>query len=189
MVAPFLDVAPGMRVVDACAGAGGKTLHLAALMRNKGTIIALDIHKWRLDELRRRATRNSADNIKTQVIDDPKVIKRLHDTADRVLLDVPCSGLGVVRRNPDTKWKLKAEELNRLRETQADLLRRYSRITKVGGKLVYATCSVLPSENENQVRSFLKENEEAWELEKELSLRPDRDGFDGFFAARLKRLK
>jgi len=189
MVAPFLEVTSGMRVVDACAGAGGKTLHLAALMRNKGTIIALDIHKWRLDELRRRATRNAADNIKVQVIDDPKVIKRLHDTADRVLLDVPCSGLGVIRRNPDTKWKLKSEELNRLRETQADLLRRYSRITKVGGKLVYATCSILPSENEGQIRSFLSENSEGWRLESELSLRPDREGFDGFYAARLQRMK
>jgi 16S rRNA (cytosine967-C5)-methyltransferase len=189
MVAPFLEVTSGMRVVDACAGAGGKTLHLAALMRNKGTIIALDIHKWRLDELRRRATRNAADNIKVQVIDDPKVIKRLHDTADRVLLDVPCSGLGVLRRNPDTKWKLKSEELNRLRETQADLLRRYSRITKVGGKLVYATCSILPSENEGQVRSFLSENLDTWKLESELSLRPDREGFDGFYAARIQRIR
>jgi 16S rRNA (cytosine967-C5)-methyltransferase len=188
-VAPFLEVAAGMRVVDACAGAGGKTLHLAALMRNKGTIIALDIHKWRLDELRRRATRNGADNIKKQVIDDPKVIKRLQDSADRVLLDVPCSGLGVLRRNPDTKWKLKREELDRLRETQADLLRRYSRITKVGGKLVYATCSILPSENEQQVRSFLSENTDSWKLEAELSLRPDREGFDGFYAARLQRVK
>jgi len=189
MVAPFLEVAPGMRVIDACAGAGGKTLHLAALMRNKGTIIALDIHKWRLDELRRRASRNGADNIKTQVIDDPKIIKRLQDTADRVLLDVPCSGLGVIRRNPDTKWKLKSGELDRLRETQADLIRRYSRMTKVGGKLVYATCSILPSENVDQVRSFLSENANAWELESELSLRPDHEGFDGFYAARLRRLK
>jgi 16S rRNA (cytosine967-C5)-methyltransferase len=188
-VAPFLEVAPGMRVVDACAGAGGKTLHLAALMRNKGTIIALDIHKWRLDELRRRATRNAADNIKVQLIDDPKVIKRLHDTADRVLLDVPCSGLGVIRRNPDTKWKLKPAELDRLHATQADLLHRYSRITKPGGKLVYATCSILPSENDRQVRSFLEENAETWILEAELTLRPDREGFDGFYAARLQRVK
>jgi 16S rRNA (cytosine967-C5)-methyltransferase len=188
-VAPFLEASAGMRVIDACAGAGGKTLHLAALMRNKGTIIALDIHQRRLDELRRRATRNGADNIKVQVIDDPKVIKRLNDTADRVLLDVPCSGLGVLRRHPDTKWKLKREELDRLRETQADLLRRYSKITKVGGKLVYATCSILPSENERQVQSFLSENAATWELEKELSLRPDREGFDGFYAARLRRVK
>jgi 16S rRNA (cytosine967-C5)-methyltransferase len=188
-VAPFLEVTSGMRVVDACAGAGGKTLHLAALMRNKGTIIALDIHKWRLEELRRRATRDGADNIKTQLIDDPKVIKRLHATADRVLLDVPCSSLGVLRRNPDTKWKLKRAELDRLRDTQADLLRRYSRITKVGGKLVYATCSILPSENERQVRLFLTKNADAWELEAELSLRPDREGFDGFYAARLRRTK
>jgi 16S rRNA (cytosine967-C5)-methyltransferase len=84
---------------------------------------------------------------------------------------------------------MKREELNRLRETQADLLRRYSRITKPGGKLVYATCSILPSENNDQVQSFLKENPDSWILEAELTLRPDREGFDGFYAARLRRVK
>ena len=132
-VAPFLEAAPGMRVIDACAGAGGKTLHLAALMRNKGTLIALDIHQWKLDELRRRATRAGADNIQTRLIEGPTA-SRLAGTADRVLLDVPCSGLGVLRRNPDTKWKLKPEELDRLRAEQADLLDRYSKMTKPGGK-------------------------------------------------------
>ncbi len=186
-IAPFLEAAPGMRVVDACAGAGGKTLHLAALMKNKGTLIALDVHQWKLDELRRRATRAGADNIQARLI-EADTIKRLVGTADRVLLDVPCSGTGVLRRNPDTKWKLKPEEFDRLRAGQADLLARYSKMTKPGGKLVYATCSIFPSENEQQVAAFLKANADHWKLEAELHLRPDREGFDGFYAARLARL-
>jgi 16S rRNA (cytosine967-C5)-methyltransferase len=188
-IAPLLEPAPGMRVIDACAGAGGKALHLAALMRNKGKIVALDVHQWKLDELRRRARRNGADTIETRLIEDTNAIKRLAGTADRVLLDVPCSGLGVLRRNPDTKWKLSAEELDRLHATQADILERYSRMAKPGGKLVYATCSILPSENERQVQAFLARQGAAWKLEAELSLRPDRDAGDGFYAARLTRLE
>jgi 16S rRNA (cytosine967-C5)-methyltransferase len=188
-VAPLLEAAPGMRVIDACAGAGGKTLHLAALMKNKGRITALDVHKWKLEELRRRATRATADTIVTRLIDGEQTIKRMHGEADRVLLDVPCSGLGVIRRNPDTKWKLTPEELTRLRALQADILRRYSKMVKPGGKLVYATCSILPSENEKQVQSFLAEAGTQWQLDTELSLRPDRDDTDGFYAARLVRVE
>jgi 16S rRNA (cytosine967-C5)-methyltransferase len=183
-VAPLLHVSPGQRVIDACAGAGGKALHLACLMKNKGKIIALDVHQWKLDELRKRARRNQVDIIESRVIDDAKVIKRLQGTADRLLLDVPCSGLGVIRRNPDTKWKLSLEELNRLRALQAQLLSDYSRMVKPGGKLLYATCSVLPSENEEQVRAFLKAHPQ-WELEEELHARPDKRNEDGFYAARL----
>lgn len=184
-IAPMLEAAPGMRVIDACAGAGGKTLHLAALMKNKGRIIALDVHKWKLDELRRRATRAGADTIVTKLIEGSKTIERHKADADRVLLDVPCSGLGVLRRNPDTKWKLKPDELDRLRATQADILRRYSKMLKPGGKLVYATCSILPSENEKQVQAFLAEAGAAWQLDTELTLRPGQGNTDGFYAARL----
>jgi 16S rRNA (cytosine967-C5)-methyltransferase len=187
-VAPLLQVAPGQRVIDACAGAGGKTLHLAALMMNKGTIIAMDLHDRRLEELRRRATRAAADNIQIRKIEGPDTIKRLSGKGDRVLLDVPCSALGVLRRNPDTKWKLTRDELDRLRLLQADLLQRYSRMTKPGGKMVYATCSILPSENERQVASFIKANGTEWTLEEEIRFRPDQGGFDGFYAARLLRV-
>lgn len=187
-IAPFLQVESGMRVVDACAGAGGKTLHLAAMMKNKGKIIALDVHEWKLTELRKRASRNGADNIETRLIEDTKTIKRLAASADRVLLDVPCSGLGVLRRNPDSKWKLSIAEIERLQVLQAEILRSHSRIVKPGGKLVYATCSILPGENERQIASFLAEHGENWVLEEELQLRPGRDGGDGFYAARLLRL-
>ncbi len=187
MVAPFLQVEPGMRVIDACAGAGGKTLHLACLMKNKGLIQAMDLLPWKLDELRKRFRRNEITCIQPELITSPTTIVRFNKKADRVLLDVPCSGLGVLRRNPDTKWKLSPGELDRLRGIQADILKNYSTMTKPGGKLVYATCSVLPSENQDQVKRFLDEHQDEWTLEEEKSWTPNVNGFDGFYAARLAR--
>lgn len=187
-VAPFLEIGPGMKVIDACAGAGGKALHMGCLMKNKGRIIALDVHQRKLDELRRRAARNGVDNIETRLIEDAKSLKKYNGTADRLLLDVPCSGLGVLRRNPDAKWKLSLSEIERLQQLQKTILADYSRMVKPGGKLVYATCSVLPGENEQQVRAFLAEHGDEWKLEEEMTLWPHRDGFDGFYAARLLRL-
>lgn len=187
LVAPFLQVEPGHRVIDACAGAGGKSLHIAALMRNKGKLISMDIHEWKLKELRVRATRNGVDIIETKVIDSSKAIKRLEKTADRVLLDVPCSGLGVLRRNPDSKWKLTPENFAATLKTQSEILQNYSTMTKVGGRLVYATCSFFPSENEQQVEAFLQEQGSNWQLEESLRVDPDQGRGDGFFAARLLR--
>lgn len=186
LVAPFLDPKPGMRVVDACAGGGGKTLHLAALLEGRGAVIALDTLAWKLDELRQRARRAGISNIETRVIENSKVIKRLYGTADRLLLDVPCSGLGVLRRNPDSKWKLSPEFIENLRATQAEILRTYSRILKSGGQLVYATCSILPSENELQVQAFLASEAGAgFTLLSERKILPQDDGFDGFYMALL----
>ena len=105
-IAPFLRVSPGMRVIDACAGAGGKTLHLAAIMKNKGRIIAMDVEAFKLEELQKRAKRAGVNNLEIRRIESSKTIKRLENSADRLLLDVPCSGLGVLKRNPDAKWKL-----------------------------------------------------------------------------------
>jgi len=186
-VVPLLDIQPGQRVIDACAGAGGKSLHMASLMKNKGKIISLDIHEWKLQELKVRARRDGVDVIETRVIDSSKVIKRLYDSADRVLLDVPCSGMGVLRRNPDSKWKLSNEEIARLTDLQYEILTTYSPMTKKGGKLVYATCSLLPSENEKQIERFMKEHGERWQLLEQIHLRPDKEGFDGFYAALLQR--
>lgn len=188
-IAPFLDVEPGMRVIDGCAGAGGKALHLACLMKNKGRILALDVHERKLAELRKRSRRHGCDIIEPRLVEDTKAIKRLHESADRVLLDVPCSGLGVLRRNPDAKWRLSPGEIERLRVLQADILKNYARMTKPGGRLVYATCSILPSENERQIEAFLAANQESWRLLDELRLTPDEDGTDGFYAAKLERLK
>lgn len=186
-VAPFLQVAPGMRVVDACAGAGGKTLHLAALMRNRGRIIALDVYAWKLAELKRRVRRAGASIVEPRLVCNSKVIKRLRESADRLLLDVPCSGLGVLRRSPDLKWKRGPEFIEEVRQLQRELLMRYCRMLRPGGLMVYATCSILPSENEAQVRWFVQHSPVPFALEAEQTLRPDLFGFDGFYMARLRR--
>ncbi|MEY3241104.1 MAG: hypothetical protein RIR11_2542 [Bacteroidota bacterium] len=185
-VAALLAPKPGMRVVDACAGGGGKALQLAALMQNKGQLIALDTLSWKLDELKIRARRAGATNIETRVIENRKVIKRLYGKADALLLDVPCSGLGVLRRNPDSKWKLTLEQIETLRNTQQEILQSYSPIVKSGGSMVYATCSILPSENRNQVDTFLaSEAGKDWKLVEDRSILPQDEGFDGFYLSLL----
>jgi 16S rRNA (cytosine967-C5)-methyltransferase len=188
LVAPFLDVKPGQRVVDTCAGAGGKTLHLAALMENKGQLIALDIYGNKLKELKRRAKRDGAHNVETRAIDSTKVIKKLYDTADRVLIDAPCTGLGVLKRNPDAKWKLQPDFLDKIMVTQQQILQDYSRIVKPGGKLVYATCSILPQENIQQVKKFLGSDAgKDFNLIKDNNIYASKTGFDGFYMALLEK--
>lgn len=184
-VAPLLDPQPGDRVIDACAGAGGKSLHMAALMRNKGKILALDVHERRLGELRKRAARDGVDIIETRLIDSSKMIKRLEESADRLLLDVPCSGTGILRRNPDAKWKLSHAAIEEMRRLQAQILDSYTRMLKTGGRLVYATCSCLPSENERQVSAFLEREDGKFTLLEEIKFPPGKNGFDGFYAASL----
>ena len=184
-IGEFLGVEPGMRVVDACAGAGGKTLHLAALMENKGQIIALDIFEWKLAELKRRAKRAGAHNIETRMISDNKVIKRLHEKADRLLIDAPCSGLGVLKRNPDSKWKIDQDFIDRIKGEQQQILQDYSKILKKGGKMIYATCSILPSENNGQVETFLEKNPD-FKLVKDEKIMPS-EGYDGFYMALIER--
>lgn len=187
-VAEFLEVEPGMRVVDTCAGAGGKTLHLAALMENKGQLVATDIYGNKLKELKRRARRAGAHNIDPREIESSKIIKKLYGSADRVLIDAPCSGLGVLSRNPDAKWKLQPEFMENIRKTQEEILKQYSRIVKDGGKMVYATCSVLPSENQEQVQKFLKSEEgKSFSLKKEEKILSSETGFDGFYMALLEK--
>lgn len=188
LVVPLLDVQPGMRVVDACAGAGGKTLHMAARMENKGQIIALDLYQSKQRQLKIRAKRNAAFNIEYRLIDSNKVIKKLHDKADRVLIDAPCSGLGVLKRNPDSKWKLQKAFLEEIKKTQAEVLSNYSKMVKVGGQLVYATCSILPSENQIQVQKFLKSDfGQNFELISDQKVLASQTGFDGFYMALMKR--
>lgn len=189
MVSEYLNVAPGMRVIDACAGAGGKTLHLAALMKNKGRIIAMDVKGNKLAELKKRATRAEVNIIEIREIDSSKVVKRLKDSADRLLLDVPCSGLGVLRRNPDSKWKLTPEEIERVKKIQREVLSGFSDMVKPGGKMVYATCSILPSEGEDQVKWFLKEVGERWKFIGEKRYLPEVHHADGFYMALLERVK
>jgi 16S rRNA (cytosine967-C5)-methyltransferase len=188
IIAYFLRVEPGLRVIDACAGAGGKTLHLAALMKNKGRIVAMDIEQWKLDELLKRARRAGVTNLEPRLIDSSKVIKRLENTADRLLLDVPCSGMGVLKRNPDAKWKLSAQFIEEVKATQEKIINDYCKMIKPGGFMVYSTCSMLPSENENQVGKFLSTHEGKYALVEEKHVWPSQ-GFDGFYMALIKRIE
>jgi 16S rRNA (cytosine967-C5)-methyltransferase len=189
LVAPFLDIQPGMRVVDACAGAGGKTLHMASIMQNKGQIIAMDLYESKMKQLKLRAKRNGAFNIEYRIIDSTKVIKKLHDKADRLLIDAPCSGLGVLKRNPDSKWKLEPEFIENIKKTQQEILQNYSKMLKSGGKMVYATCSVLPSENIEQINTFLASEEgKKFKFVKDKAIFAHQTGFDGFYMALLEKL-
>jgi 16S rRNA (cytosine967-C5)-methyltransferase len=186
LVAAALQVESGMRVIDACAGAGGKSLHLAALMGNKGKVISMDVEEWKLQQAKLRARRNGVSIFEPKVIEGSKTIKRLKESADRLLLDVPCSGLGVLRRNPDTKWKLSLESIQKVQQTQQEILQSYPSMLKKGGQLVYATCSILPSENEEQVKKFLaSEAGKDFELIEDRKVLAQESGFDGFYIARL----
>ncbi|MGF3554007.1 MAG: RsmB/NOP family class I SAM-dependent RNA methyltransferase [Thermoplasmatota archaeon] len=187
MVSIFLEPKPGMLVVDACAGEGSKTLHIAALMKNRGRIIAMDLQDWRLKQLRKRAKRAGAYNIETRQITSSKSYKRLKFKVDRLLLDVPCSGLGTLRRNPDIKWKISFSDLERLKKIQAQLLEKYCCLLKQNGRLVYSVCSILPSEGDDQIKSFIEKQDKKFELVKEKILSPDKDNTDGFYMALIER--
>lgn len=188
MVAAALEVEPGMRVIDACAGAGGKALHLAALMENKGRILAMDTEGWKLQNAKLRARRAGISILETKPIESNKTIKRLHESADRLLLDVPCSGLGVLKRNPDTKWKLSEESIAKVQVLQKEILSQYPSMLKPGGIMVYATCSILPSENNKQVEAFLaSENGQNFELIEETQVLSHESGFDGFYIAKIRK--
>lgn len=186
-ISRLLNVQSGMRVIDACAGAGGKTLHLAALMENKGKIIALDTEERKLAECTKRARRAGISIIEPRVVESTKTIKRLAETADAVLIDAPCSGTGVFRRNPDAKWRLSSESVDVFVQRQKEILALYSKMVKPGGTLLFVTCSVLPSEGEFQIRDFMAAYPGEWLVEIQERLRPGVGSGDGFFVARLKR--
>lgn len=200
-------VAPkrGEMIIDYCAGAGGKTLLIGALMRSTGRLYAFDVSAARLARAKPRLARSGLSNVVPVVIstgNDTRV-GRLRGKVHRVLVDAPCSGVGTLRRNPDLKWRQHPESLAELLVVQANILRQAARCVKPGGRLVYATCSLLPEENEQQVMRFLEENPDfslrnASEVLADrcsglqmsddfLRLRPDMHGTDGFFAAVLER--
>ncbi len=199
LVSLLCEARAGMVVVDACAGAGGKTLHLAAQMQGKGSLYACDTHTGRLRALKERAARAGAQNIRITAVDENVPSVR----ADVVLVDAPCSGTGVLRRNPDTSWTLRADHVDRMAEQQQDILRSYAHVVKPGGRLVYATCSVLAQENQTAIRRFLQacpgfDVVNASEVlaragvtlacpEPFFSVAPHTHDTDGFFAAVLQR--
>ncbi|HWL29448.1 MAG TPA: RsmB/NOP family class I SAM-dependent RNA methyltransferase [Burkholderiaceae bacterium] len=197
----------GEMIIDYCAGAGGKTLLLGALMRSTGRLYAFDVSAARLAKAKPRFARSGLSNIVPVAIaaENDQRVKRLRGKAHRVLVDAPCSGLGTLRRNPDLKWRQHAESLQSLLATQASILRQAARCVAPGGRLVYGTCSILPEENEQQVEAFLAENPDFTLLDASkiatdrcknltlhgpyLNMRPDQHGTDGFFAAVLERAK
>jgi len=186
MIAPLLDVHPGQRVIDACAGAGGKALHLAALMQNDGRLYAMDVDEKKLHELKFRARRARASCIVSKPIIETTPTDFEH-IADRLLIDAPCSGLGTLRRQPDLKWRLKPAQLDRVRNIQRDLIASYPAMLKPGGRLVYATCSILPSENRAAIQPLIDSGN--WKLLEEAPISPAATGFDGFYAAALTRTR
>jgi 16S rRNA (cytosine967-C5)-methyltransferase len=194
---------PGERVVDFCAGAGGKTLAIAAQMENKGRVMACDVLANRLKRSAERFRQAGLHNIETKPLTserDPWV-KRHKGTFDRVLIDAPCTGIGTWRRNPDARWRQLGAGLESLLPLQASILTSAARLVKPGGRLVYATCSLLPEENEEQVAAFLAAHpafrvvplrEAAPQITDSahpdfLSLTPARHDTDGFFAAVMQR--
>ena len=207
LAALLVDARPGQRVVDFCAGAGGKTLALAAAMQNKGALFACDVEDWRLQRAGERLRRAGVHNVTRKLLAghrDPWV-KRHKASFDRVLVDAPCSGTGAWRRNPDARWRTTQDDLARVLALQQEILASACRLARPGGRLVYVTCSLLPEENEAQVAAFLAAQGDfrllplasLWPqlfeapppsgLGDMLTLSPERDGTDGFFVAVLER--
>ena len=184
-IAPFLHPQKEEFIIDACAGGGGKTLHLAALLENKGSILAMDVEAKKLSNLQERAQRAGVTIIQTELI-TASTLEKHKESADLLLLDVPCSGLGVLKRNPDTKWKLTLIEIEKTKVLQAKILSTYPTMLKKGGVMVYATCSILPSENEDQIQRFLRDQKGKFELLEECHLWPSQGG-DGYYMARLRK--
>ncbi len=206
LCAQLVDAKPGFKVLDLCAGAGGKTLAIAAAMQNKGQITACDVSVGRLERSKLRLRRAGVHNATLRILEDnDKWIKRQAGTFDRVLVDAPCSGTGAWRRNPDARWHLKPENLENLRATQDGVLDQGAPLVKLGGRLIYATCSLLPEENTQRVEAFLTRHldfkvvpvKDVWSVvlptpcptdDAFLTLTPHRYGTDGFFVAVLERI-
>jgi len=204
VLAQLLGARRGEMVVDFCAGAGGKTLAIGAIMRNTGRLYAFDVSEKRLTKLKPRLARSGLSNVHPVVIAherDAKV-KRLAGKIDRVLVDAPCSGMGTLRRNPDVKWRQQLEGIAELTQKQAAILDGAARLVKFGGRLVYATCSLLDEENDGIVQGFLASHPDfelvpmhkvlleqriPLEMGDYLKMLPHKHGTDGFFAAVLER--
>lgn len=211
LISLLCDAQPGMTVVDFCAGAGGKTLALAASMARgktiKGKLIACDVFSQRLNRMKERLKRAGANNVQLKVLstENDLWVEQNAEMADRVLLDVPCTGTGTWRREPDAKWRLSPEDMEKAIATQRLILDSASRLVKPGGRLIYATCSILPDENEKQIEWFLSEHDDFRTMDASviwansvgdscpvsgpwLRLSPATTQTDGFFCAVLERV-
>ncbi len=202
---PFLlDPKPTAKVLDACAGAGGKTLELAAIMKNRGEIVAADVHSFRLDQLRKRAQRAGVSNVRIRLVQDvTDLADKYTEYFDIVLIDAPCSGIGTLRRNPGMKWMVTEETVREVSEKQLHILEECVPFVKAGGRIAYATCTLFCEENETVVEKFLSAHADfaiddppldrakfdfaPYNVGKYIKFSPVRDGTDGFFIAVMKK--
>jgi 16S rRNA (cytosine967-C5)-methyltransferase len=203
LLAQLVDAQPGEKVVDACAGVGGKTLALSAQMHNQGKLFAYDVGRERLAQLSRRARRAGARNIHVHTLPQGSqadaFLQSMHNEADRVLVDAPCSGLGALRRNPDARYRFQPSDFHRFPALQEEILNRFSLLVRKGGRLVYATCSIVRAENEIVAEQFLHTHSDFRLIPSNSVLSPDlspgpflklfphHQGTDGFFAAVFER--
>jgi 16S rRNA (cytosine967-C5)-methyltransferase len=200
MLPYLLDPKPTAKVLDACAGAGGKTLELAAIMKNRGEIVAADVHSFRLDQLRKRAQRAGVSNVRIRHVQDiGDLAEQYTGYFDIVLIDAPCSGIGTLRRNPGMKWMVTEETIREVSEKQLHILEACVPFVKIGGRVAYATCTLFREENESVVESFLEKHADftlddppldrakfdfsPYKVGRYIKLSPHRDGTDGFFIA------
>lgn len=179
-----LDPKEDEYILDACSSPGGKTTYISALMNNTGRVDAWDIHEHRVELVKKLAEKLGITNIYASVADSAEYHTFLREKYDRILLDVPCSGLGVIRKKPDIKWTRNESDIDELIETQRSILDSVSEYLKPGGTLVYSTCTVLKDENERQIANFLHKHIE-YKLEEEIKLFPNVNNTDGFYIAKL----
>jgi 16S rRNA (cytosine967-C5)-methyltransferase len=185
-VSLFASPKPGDLVIDVCAGAGGKTLHMAALMENQGEIIAVDPYVKKLEQLEKRAQRNGVKIVHTFKDQTNFKVANFKNRANLVLIDAPCSGLGVLRRNPAAKWHMNPTKINKLVPIQQQILQENAELVAAEGSLVYATCTLFPAENQEQIQAFLKSKEGSdFILEREISLLSYQTEGDGFYMAKM----
>ena len=187
LTAKILAPEPGEDVLDACSAPGGKTTYMAELMKNKGNIEAWDIHEHRTKLVRQNAERLGIDIIKTQTKDASIYDEKLKEKFDKILLDVPCLGIGVIKRKPDIKWQRKIEDIAEITKIQEIILEQCSKYLKKGGYLVYSTCSILKEENEDIINKFLNKNND-FEIvtDSKFTIMPDKEK-DGFFICKLHK--
>ena len=188
LVAAMVDPQHGDTIVDVCAAPGGKTMAIAERMNNKGKIVAFDIYIRKLGLINKEAERLGVTIVETKSWDSSKVNPEMVEKADRVLVDAPCSGFGVIRRKPEIKYKKKTAELESLPAKQLDILSSSSKYVKQGGVLVYSTCTINPDENQKVVAEFLKKN--PWFVKEEtVQLMPNVNGTDGFFICKMRKVE
>ncbi len=182
LIGLFSNPKQHQQIVDLCAGGGGKSLQLSALLQNTGKVVACDFNAMRTQQLVYRAKQAGCTNIEIIPFEQASTLQNI----DILLIDAPCSGLGTIKRNPDLKWKLQPSSIEKCMTIQTSLLSQYASILNKNGKMIYATCSILPSENEKQVQHFLHNNPE-FELTNEIKLLPHLYGVDGFYMAELRK--